>query len=126
MSLSRRIDRFAAWLATTAILLSGIPPASAGMLHGSDPFGDHADLCSAATPANPSTPNPDPGPADSKVCAHCDGGTGYAGSAWAPGSAIARPGLRADSGPRFVAVAPAVAIPADLIAAPPRGPPPLV
>jgi len=123
MSGRRPLIRVGSLVALAAMLLSALPPAGAHALRMADRLDGHDDYCSAAGVA-PAGPLSDP-PAHhgSKVCTHCDGCAGHPGGSWAPASA--RTFGQASANPdRPCAVAdPVATLAADLIAAPPRGPP---
>jgi hypothetical protein len=122
MQSRRHASRVTAWIALAAILLSTFTPATAhghGLVAG---FDGHADFCSTTTGTNVPAP-PLPPARDREVCTHCDGCTASTGNAWAPPSSA--PGaiaLRATP-PAILVTEPPIPAPADLIAAPPRGPP---
>jgi hypothetical protein len=117
--------RHAVWIALFAVLLSLLPAAGAHGHGATADFDGHADFCSTAGATDPAPGMPLPADGRQKACAHCDGCSGNAGNAWALPSRAA-PTFARGTTPHAIDVATLpVALPADLIAAPPRGPPPL-
>ena len=122
-----RRDNFrpAARTALFAILLSLLPPAGAHGHGATVAFDRHADFCSTEGTTDPAPAMPLPGDGRQKACAHCDGCSSNAGSAWALPSRAAPTFARRTTPRAKVVVALPAAVPAELIAAPPRGPPQL-
>lgn len=117
-----RPPRFAAWIALAAILLSMVPPAGARDHPIASILAD-SDYCSTARTKTPPPALPSPADHSHDACSHCDGCTGHAGNGVAlPANVATTSDLQAASPgiANFEVPAPA---PADLIAAPPRGPP---
>lgn len=125
MSGRRENFRPAARIALFAILLSLLPPAGAHGHGAAAEFDRHADFCSTEGPTGPAPATPLPADGSQKACAHCDGCSSNAGSAWALPSRAAATFARRTTPRAMVVVALPVAVPAELIAARPRGPPQL-
>jgi hypothetical protein len=117
----RRSPRFATWIALAAVLLSMFPPAWAHSLGAPATFGADSDYCSTvgAKDAAPALPSP----ADHRARSHCDGCTGTAGNGGVLTGTMVYAVARHSPSPAVVTVDTPVPAPADLIAAPPRGPP---
>ena len=116
--------RSAARTALFAILLSLLPLAGAHG-HGVADFDGHADFCSTEGATDPAPAMPLPADGHQKACTHCDGCTGNAGSVWALPSRAAPAVAVRTTPPAIVTAVLPTAIPAELLAAPPRGPPQL-
>jgi len=117
--------RSAARTALFAILLSLLPPAGVHGHFATADFDGHADFCSTGNAPSPAPAMPLPADHSQKACTHCDGCTGNAGDASAlPSHAAPAVALRTTP-PAIVTTALPAAIPAELLAAPPRGPPQL-
>ena len=116
--------RSAAWTALFAILLSLLPLAGAHGRGAAD-FDGHADFCSTEGTTDPAPAVPGPADHSQKACTHCDGCTGNSGSAWALPSRAAPAAAVRTTPPAIATTVLPAAIPAELLAAPPRGPPQL-
>jgi len=122
MPTSRPASRVTIWIALVAILLSTLTPPLAyghGAMAG---FGGHADFCSTTMGTNTHAP-PLPPEREREVCTHCEGCTASTGDAWAPPSSAAGAIALRATPPAILVAEPPIPAPADLIAAPPRGPP---